>query len=170
MKRSKVFIFAAALVGIVGCNSSIGSTPRPAPSGSPVQQPIQHIVIIIQENRSFDNLFAGFPGADTTLQGACKPAPWCKGTHMVKLQPVKLATGIVNQGKDIDHSHHGFVIECNHNAAKVCQNDGFDLIRYGESGQGLPAKLYPYAYVDRDRNRSRTGSSRSNTRLPTRCF
>ena len=149
MKRSKVFIFAAALVGIVGCNSSIGSTPRPAPSGSPVQQPIQHIVILIQENRSFDNLFAGFPGADTTLQGACKPAPWCKGTRMVKLQPVKLATGILNQGKDIDHSHHGFVIECNHNAAKVCQNDGFDLIRYGESGQGLPAKLYPYAYVDR---------------------
>jgi phospholipase C len=38
---------------------------------TPVSQPplgggkIQHVVIIIQENRSFDNLFNGFPGADT---------------------------------------------------------------------------------------------------------
>ena len=81
MRRSKVFIFAAALLGIVGCNSSMGSTPAPTPSGSPPQQPIAHIVILIQENRSFDNLFAGFPGADTTLQGPCKPAPRCTGTH-----------------------------------------------------------------------------------------
>lgn len=26
---------------------------------------ITHVVYIIQENRSFDNLFAGYPGADT---------------------------------------------------------------------------------------------------------
>jgi phospholipase C len=26
---------------------------------------IQHVVIVVQENRSFDNLFQGFPGADT---------------------------------------------------------------------------------------------------------
>lgn len=30
---------------------------------------IRHIVIIVQENRSFDNLFHGFPGADTALYG-----------------------------------------------------------------------------------------------------
>ncbi len=149
MKRFEAFVFVAALVGMVGCNNSIGSTPAPAPSGSPHQQSIQHIVILIQENRSFDNLFAGFPGADTTLQGACKPAPWCTGAHIVKLQSVKLATGSLNQGIDIDHSHRGFEIECDANQTNVCQNDGFDLINYGESGQGSPAKVYPYAYVDR---------------------
>jgi len=31
--------------------------------------PIQHIVVIMQENRSFDNLFHGFPGANTVTQG-----------------------------------------------------------------------------------------------------
>jgi phospholipase C len=31
--------------------------------------PIKHIVIIVQENRSFDNLFNGFPGADTVQAG-----------------------------------------------------------------------------------------------------
>ncbi len=61
---------------------------------------------------------------------------------------MKLATGSLNEGKDIDHSHHGFKVECNFNG-KVCQNDGFDLIRFGQAGTGLVAKLYPYAFVDR---------------------
>ena len=29
---------------------------------------ITHIVYIVQENRSFDNLFQGYPGADTVSQ------------------------------------------------------------------------------------------------------
>jgi phospholipase C len=30
---------------------------------------IQHVVFIVQENRSFDNLFEGYPGADTSATG-----------------------------------------------------------------------------------------------------
>jgi phospholipase C len=149
MKRYDAFIFAAAVGGMVGCSSSIGSTPGPSPSGPPPQQAITHIVVLIQENRSFDNLFAGFPGAETTLQGSCTPAPNCKGARVVNLRSIKLATGTVNAGIDIDHSHHGFEIECDRDKADVCRNDGFNLINYGESGQGPPANLYPYAYVDR---------------------
>jgi phospholipase C len=115
---------------------------------------IQHIVILVQENRSFDNLFAGFPGANTTMQGACKPAPWCKGSHMITLHSVKLASGGgPNLGIDIDHSHHAFVVECDPTSAKVCRNDGFDLINFGQSGQGAPAKTYPYAYVQRSQTK-----------------
>ncbi len=147
MKRLDALIFSA-LAGLAGCSGSAGSTP-PGPS-APMGK-ISHIIIMVQENRSFDNLFAGFPGANTTMQGACKPAAWCKGSHMISLHSVKLATGRgPNFGKDIDHSHHGFEIECDENGAKVCQMDGFDLIRFGEAGQLLPAKTYPYAYVDRN--------------------
>src|ERR1019366_2337233 len=46
---------------------------RPAPVRKPVRFcigrapcPIKHIVFIIKENHSFDNLFAQFPGADGT--------------------------------------------------------------------------------------------------------
>jgi phospholipase C len=151
MERFKSLIVLAALVGVTGCSGSVGSAPPTGPSAAPpAANPIKHIVLMIQENRSFDNLFAGFPGADTTMQGLCKPAKWCKGSHMVKLHSVKLeSSGTPNFGVDIDHSHHGFEIECDPNSSKVCQMDGFDLIRFGESGQGAPAKLYPYAYVDR---------------------
>jgi phospholipase C len=139
---------------IAGCSGSVGSTPAPGPSVSPtVPTPIQHIVVLLQENRSFDNIFAGFPGADTTLVGKCKPAkgaPWCKGDHMIHLHSVLLeSTGTPNQGTDIDHSHNGFEVECDANAAHVCQMDGFNLIRFGESGNGPVAKNYPYAYADR---------------------
>jgi phospholipase C len=148
MNRFHGLFFSLALVAMAGCNSSSSVTPGPGPSGSSGK--IQHIVIMVQENRSFDNLFAGYPGADTALQGPCKPAPWCKGSQIVKLHTVKLATGGgPNFGIDIDHSHNAFKIECDANASNVCQNDGFNLIRIGESGQGPPAKLYPYAYVDR---------------------
>ncbi len=57
--RVGVTVFAAVLVS---CSGSVGSTPAPAPGGSPPQQPIQHIVVLVQENRSFNTLFAGFPG------------------------------------------------------------------------------------------------------------
>lgn len=51
-----------------------GSTPAPA---GPFEPPppakqgkyFKHIVILIQENRTFDNLFATFPGADGTRSG-----------------------------------------------------------------------------------------------------
>jgi phospholipase C len=50
----------------------------------------------MQENRSFDNLFMGFPGADTVTSGMQK------GTE-VALQPVPLEQGI-----DLDHTHPGW--------------------------------------------------------------
>ncbi|HEX4504715.1 MAG TPA: alkaline phosphatase family protein [Alphaproteobacteria bacterium] len=35
--------------------------------------PIQHVIIIMQENRSFDSYFGTFPGADGIPSGACVP-------------------------------------------------------------------------------------------------
>ena len=72
------FLVLAVLSLIVpaGCSSS-NSTPdvlmRALPqSGSPSQY-ITHVVVIIQENRSFENLFAGYPGADAPLTGCAIP-------------------------------------------------------------------------------------------------
>src|SRR5579862_3985354 len=51
--------FAAALV--LACPALADARARPPfPKGT-----ITHIVFVIQENRSVDNLFNGFPGADT---------------------------------------------------------------------------------------------------------
>jgi phospholipase C len=137
-----------AAAGIVaGCNSS-NAVPPAAPAS-----PIKHIIIMMQENRSFNNIFAGFPGATTATSGKCLPghsssAKWCQ-SGTAKLTTVTLeSTDRLGLGTDIDHSHHGFETECDANTSHVCQNDGFSLINFGESGGGAPAMLYPYAYVD----------------------
>ena len=48
--------------------SATASATRLAAS-TPAGNPIQHVVIFVQENHSFDSLFAGFPGADGIAQG-----------------------------------------------------------------------------------------------------
>lgn len=50
------------------------SKPTTAPSRPPTPiNPIHHVVVFLQENHTFDSLFAGFPGADG--QSAGKPCP-----------------------------------------------------------------------------------------------
>ncbi|HTU81133.1 MAG TPA: alkaline phosphatase family protein [Candidatus Acidoferrales bacterium] len=59
-------------VSIAGCKGSVGGFGS---SGLPPLQPavqgkhFKHIVVIVQENRTFDNLFATFPGADGATKG-----------------------------------------------------------------------------------------------------
>jgi phospholipase C len=75
-------LLVLAFLGLIvpaGCSSS-GSTPstpavftRALPqSGSPSQH-ISHVVVIIQENRSFENFFTGYPGANAPASGCAIP-------------------------------------------------------------------------------------------------
>jgi phospholipase C len=48
-------------------------------------QLIKHVIIILQENRSFDNYFGTYPGADGIPQGVCLPNP--RLGHCVKPFP-----------------------------------------------------------------------------------
>ncbi|HEX4007415.1 MAG TPA: alkaline phosphatase family protein [Acidobacteriaceae bacterium] len=86
---------------------------------------IQHVIVIMQENRSFDNLFNGFPGADTVQAGSSL------GTS-VALQPIPL-----EQGTDVDHSHIGWWRDWDKGAM-----DGFT-----HPHVTYPLPNFPYAYV-----------------------
>jgi phospholipase C len=44
-----------------------------APLDAGAHRHIKHIVIIIQENRSFESFFAGYPGADAPMYGCGAP-------------------------------------------------------------------------------------------------
>ncbi len=95
--------------------------PQPAPTAS---SKIKHIVIIMQENRSFDNLFNGFPGADTAQAGMSHGAP-------VPLVPMPLA-----EQTDLDHSHTGWWTDWDGGAM-----DGFS------HAKKYPVPNLPYTYV-----------------------
>jgi len=87
-----------------------------ADSGSGPSGYIQHVIIVVQENRSFDNLFATFPHADGATKGL---------THTgatVKLKARKLESGLV-----LDNSHLAFNVD--YDKGKM---DGFDLVWVNE--------------------------------------
>ena len=113
------------------CSGGGGTVPSPNPSPSAGPAGIQHIVIIFQENRSVDNLFNGFPGADTVTSGKNSSG----GT--VTLQPVSLAAPY-----DLDHSHTGFTTEYNGGAM-----NGFDQVKISPQPGFTPGPDPAYGYV-----------------------
>ena len=65
----RTILFGVAATVLAGCGGGAAGSPLALPNGFSLHRhtgssPIQHVVIIVQENRSFNNLFAGFPGAN----------------------------------------------------------------------------------------------------------
>jgi phospholipase C len=121
---------SAGLAGLAGCGASFLFTASPAVPQSTVSpipgSPIQHIVVIMQENRSFDNLFNGFPGADTAQSGM-------NGATAIPLKPISLA-----DSRDLDHSHTRWVQDWDNGAM-----DGFV-----QNGSTLPYSYVPESEVE----------------------
>lgn len=81
LRATRVLVSLGLIAGVtVGCSSVNGpghgagessfipSTHAKATSPQPGQY-IKHVVIIVQENRTFENIFAGYPKADAPLTG-----------------------------------------------------------------------------------------------------
>lgn len=94
---------------------------------------ITHVVYIIQENRSLDNLFQGYPGADTVSQGKNSAG------QTITLQPSSLKTVYL-----IDHSAYAMFAACNGTGklpGTKCRMNGFDNeVSYG--GPSNPQYVY----------------------------
>ena len=57
------------LVALAGCNGTSGLpsfSAQAAARGATTASPIAHVIIVVQENRSFDNLFDCFKGTDAS--------------------------------------------------------------------------------------------------------
>ncbi len=96
---------------------------------------IEHIVYIVQENRSFDNLFQGYPGADTVSFGLNSFG------LKVHLKPVSLADKY-----EIDHSATAMFAACDGTGGLPgtrCLMDAFDK----EFSYGGPPPDPQYVYV-----------------------
>jgi phospholipase C len=95
---------------------------------------IKHVVYVVQENRTFDDIFEGYPNADTVKSGKDSTG------GRIDLQPISLKTQY-----EIDHSAFAMFQACD-GTGKLpgtrCRMDGFDLEnQYGGPYHGQ------YAYV-----------------------
>lgn len=140
MKRA---VGIAFLIAMTGCSRAAVSNIVPA--GSQATEPlvlgghkIAHVIIIVQENRTVDNLFNGFPGANTVRSG--------ENTYgvTIPLRPVSLTAPY-----DIGHKHADWESEYD-----LGRMNGFNLDSrkcYAKgSGHCPPAELAPYHYVPKD--------------------
>jgi phospholipase C len=136
--------YAAVLFGIftiAGCSPETQSTLPYMQSPSALRAlnetgagKITHVVYIVQENRSFDNLFQGYPGANTVSKGQNSYG------QTIALQPTSLKTVY-----HIDHSAYGMFEACNGTGSipgTDCQMNGFN----NESSYGGPTNPQ-YVYV-----------------------
>ena len=127
-------VMGALLMG--GCASGGGGSTAPIlppppgpPQGGPEGKYLKHIVLIVQENRTFNDIFAGFKGADSALYGF---------THTgarVRLRAITF------KGPDILHNWGNAMADWNGG-----RMNGFDRSLYTN---GRPAGTYTYAYLER---------------------
>jgi len=134
--RSFLSFVALALAGCGSANVPSGSASGPGAVTPASGTPIRHVIIVVQENRSFDNLFNGYPGADTVASGTRYDG------SSVALQPVPL-----EDGRDVGHFHYSFDLA--YDAGRL---DGFEF----EQSYGIVHGAYqvvpepptlPFAYV-----------------------
>jgi phospholipase C len=116
-----------------------GPSVSPSPTGPfPDDIPIEHVVFIVKENRTFDNFFGRYPGADGATEG-----------ETIDGRTIPLKTSPDVHPHDIQHSFGAGLYSINGG-----QMNGFNTIKYGEdlSGytqfreEGIPNY---WAYADR---------------------
>lgn len=105
--------------------------------GEPIlPTPIRYVVVLVKENRTFDNLFGAFPGAEGTLT-----AKLSNGTTIAR--PVAPQGGLP---RDVIHDHRA--------AFKAYADggmNGFDLLLGAHPTDGGADDFLPFVYYPRDR-------------------
>ena len=104
--------------------------------------PIKHVILIVQENRTFNDFFATYPGADGSTTGKALPNPACgiSGEETVDLKESALVTRLRGKLRDLPHSYKAYDTARDGGAM-----DGFDKLIFGD---GLPECTYPYQYTN----------------------
>ncbi len=140
----RLFCLAAlsAVICLAACSGERGVAPLPLSPGGEAAQAllgsgagkIRHVVYVVQENRAFNDMFQGYPGADTVSSGKNSMG------DTIKLQPISLQLSY-----EIDHSAQAMFEACDGTGrlpGTDCRMDGFNREnQYGGPSNGQ------YAYV-----------------------
>jgi phospholipase C len=145
-RRALALAALAAVSASAACSSRSTTVLPPSPADPAMALPgayIKHIVVIVQENRSFENIFAGWPGADAPTYG------YDSTGDRVMLRRMTYADDCYSTqsfaGCDLGHLWAQALQDYNHG-----RMNGYNLEGLGTTGYGPPAGTYPYAYLDHE--------------------
>ena len=134
---NKIVVLVTACA-IAACSAGGSSNvPAAAPNSARAASgsPIRHVVFIIQENRSFNNLFMGYPGATTQDYG-----------YDTDGRKIHLRSRGLESNWDIAHTSTAFFAACDGRGklpGTECKMDGWN----NEVSEPNPPPNAPYAYV-----------------------
>jgi phospholipase C len=143
---------AGGLAG-TGPGLPLANQLRPGPAQAPLRRgrhhvasgKIRHVVIIIQENRSLNDLFMGYPGATTQSYG-----------YISTGQKVSLTPVVLEAPWELENNLADFLNSCNGTGSipgTDCQMNGFNkesVTCGGPSEPACPSKYPEYGFVPRD--------------------
>jgi phospholipase C len=147
MRAGKAQYLLFATIALAGCGGLSSPSGAPAFEGVPraayplsraSPSPISHVVLIIQENRTFNDFFATFPGADGTTVGKVRDNARCQPA--IRRGPIKLQKVGLYLPYDLLHKYAGYHAAYDHGAM-----DAFDRINFAN---GAPECKHPYQYTD----------------------
>jgi phospholipase C len=142
--KKRLLLLGIVLSAVCGCGQASGIQSVPAgvtPYAPPFESSplvlgnhkIKHVVVIIQENRSVDNLFNGFPGANTVRSG--------KNTRH---HTVPLVETLLTAPYDLSHKHGSWIQDYNDGNMDGFNRESVSCIAHNRCpSQGVAA----YGYV-----------------------
>ena len=87
-------ILGSLMCGVAGAKAAPLPTPKP-------NTPIKHLVVLMQQNRTFDHYFGTYPGADGIPSDVCLPFSTTKPEADACVKPYYLGDG---QSADLSHT------------------------------------------------------------------
>lgn len=116
MRRLIPYRFLAVIIiSIAGVAIVVTSSPVRSQAGdmtTPTQTPIEHLIVLMQENHSFDNYFGTYPGADGFAPDTCIPVDPFNDPGGECVEPYLLNGSDVEMA-DPDHSDKTHEIQFN---------------------------------------------------------
>lgn len=102
MTGIRVLAASIVITGLVLASAGSARADEPGPPPTP-NTPIEHIIVLMQENRTFDNYFGTYPGADGIPPGTCMPVDPFDPDNPNCVEPFHIGDNDV-QPADPDHS------------------------------------------------------------------
>jgi phospholipase C len=127
-----------ALTACGGTNSASVPVKAAAKRLTASSSPIAHVVVMVQENRTFNNFFATYPGADGTTTAAVVAQPSC--SPPILAGTISLTKTDLILPYDLNHKYAGF--KAGFDKGKM---DGFDKIKRQNN---KPECYDPLVYTD----------------------
>jgi phospholipase C len=139
-RRCAFLVLGLGFALVAGCRGGTSVPSAPSQTGYEVtsfaRSPIKHVVLVIQENRTFNNFFATYPGGDGTTTATIAKNPQC---HIRKNRTITLAEAGLIIPTDLNHNYQSY-----RTARDGGKLDAFDDVLNGDN---QPECKLPYQYV-----------------------